>query len=627
MNVSDLPFDGIWLRDFEFIPKPGEHPDVVCLAARELRSGRTIQLWRDQLDKCRGKPPYPIDDKTVFVDFVSNAESACHLALKWPLVTHVLDLSPIFRRQTNGLDTPAGKGLLGALRYFKIEGIGAQEKEDARARILQGGPFTVAERKWILKYCLSDVDAMVPLLGCLLRDMSELDLRIALHHGEFAAVSAQMEHNGVPIDGIVFRQLADKATWQEIRDAMVPRVDAKYGVYVQGPSGLSFNLDRFGEYLEREGIDWPRTDKGALITRQKVFEGMCKAWPQLEDLRQLRHVRNKMRKIKLAVGSDDRNRTVLWPFQSKTSRTQPKAAQWIFSPAVWLRSLIRPEPGMSVAYIDFKAMEFLIAGVLSDGHCGPVNRMVDAYSGDPYLAFARHVRAISRDASEEAALAIRDNYKVAGLGALYGMQDGTLASRTGKSKFEAGEMLRQHREEFASQYWQWSEDWVQHALQTGRMRTAMGWTCYTEGLRGRQRADGTPGDINTRSIINWPIQTTGADILRMSCVWAARKGIRLLAPVHDALLIEAPDDQILRDVLLVREIMRRASRVVFGGKHELRTDVVVVHSAEFAGPRPDSIGDMKVQYGRYSDKRGVKFWEMVLELLAEVKRAREEEAA
>ena len=186
---------------------------------------------------------------------------------------------------------------------------------------------------------------------------------------------------------------------------MVPKIDAKYGVYVQGPSGLSFNLDRFGEYLEREGIDWPRTDKGALITRQKVFEGMCKAWPQLEDLRQLRHVRNKMRKIKLAVGSDDRNRTVLWPFQSKTSRTQPKAAQWIFSPAVWLRSLIKPEPGMSVAYIDFKAMEFLIAGVLSDGHCGPVNRMVDAYnSGDPYLAFAKHVRAIPRDASEEAAL-------------------------------------------------------------------------------------------------------------------------------------------------------------------------------------------------------------------------------
>jgi hypothetical protein len=77
---------------------------------------------------------------------------------------------------------------------------------------------------------------------------------------------------------------------------------------------------------------------------------MSKGRPQLEDLRQLRHVRDKMRKIKLAVGGDGRNRTVLWPFKAKTSRTQPKASLWIFSPAVWLRSLIKPEPGWAVAY-------------------------------------------------------------------------------------------------------------------------------------------------------------------------------------------------------------------------------------------------------------------------------------
>ena len=57
MNVSDLPFAEIWLHDFEFIPKPGEHPDVVCLVAHELRSGRTLQLWRDALDKRRGRRP------------------------------------------------------------------------------------------------------------------------------------------------------------------------------------------------------------------------------------------------------------------------------------------------------------------------------------------------------------------------------------------------------------------------------------------------------------------------------------------------------------------------------------------------------------------------------------------
>src|SRR4029077_14531938 len=81
--------------------------------------------------------------------------------------------------------------------------------------------------------------------------------------------------------------------------------------------------------------------------------------------------------------------------QAKTSRTQPKASRWILSPAVWLRSLIKPAPGMAVAYVDYSSMEFLIAASLSDGHCGPVNAMLDMYrSGDPYLSFAKRVGAV-----------------------------------------------------------------------------------------------------------------------------------------------------------------------------------------------------------------------------------------
>jgi hypothetical protein len=237
VKTADLPFAEIWLHDFEFIPKPGERPDVVCLVARELRSGRMLRLWRDDLDRCGSVPPYRIDNEAVFVNFVANAECACHLALGWPLPRNVLDLSPVFRRLTNGLPTPEGKGLLGALRYFGFGTIDAKEKDDARDRILQGWPFTEAEQKWILDYCRSDVDALEPLLGRLLTNMSERYLRLALHHGEFAGVSALMEHRGVPIDGDIFRPLADPGTWREIRDSMVPKVDAKYGIYVRGPGG------------------------------------------------------------------------------------------------------------------------------------------------------------------------------------------------------------------------------------------------------------------------------------------------------------------------------------------------------------------------------------------------------
>ena len=599
MTPTDLPFEEIWLHDFEFIPQPGERPAVVCLAAHELRSRRTLRLWRDELGE---QPPYRTDDGVLFVSFVANAECACHLAMGWPLPANVLDLSPVFRNLTNGRSTPEGKGLLGALRYFGLDTISAKHKEAMQKRVIRGGPFTSEEREQILKYCGSDIDALARLLPFLLKD---LDLNVALYHGEFAAVSALMEHHGVPIDMDIFPQLTNESSWGAVRDAMVPVIDAKYGVYVRGENGeWSFNTARFEAYCAREGIAWPRLETGNLNMKRKTFDDMSKGLPQLEDLRQLRYVRDKMRKLKLAVGADGRNRTVLWPFKAKTSRTQPEAAKWIFSPAVWLRSLIKPDPGMAVAYIDYSSMEFLIAAVLSDGHCARGNIMLDMYlSGDPYLAFAKRVGAVPGTATKTSHEAERDKYKVMLLATQYGMAAETLAGRLGVSTFEAHEMLNQHRELFAP-YWNWSDDWVAHSLQTGVMRTAFGWECRI-GL--------VEPAVNARSIRNWPIQATGADILRISCILAARHGIKLLAPVHDAVLIEAPLERIEADVALMREIMRRASRIVLNddasGTHELRTDANIVR-------HPD----------RYTDKRGKEIWDYVLKHLADYRAAIERKA-
>jgi DNA polymerase-1 len=132
---------------------------------------------------------------------------------------------------------------------------------------------------------------------------------------------------------------------------------------------------------------------------------------------------------------------------------------------------------------------------------------------------------------------------------------------------------------------------VAHALDTGVMRTPMGWTCRT-GIT----------EFNARSIANWPIQATSADIMRLACVMAVRAGIGLCGIVHDALVIESSIERIDADVAAAKEIMRRASRIILNsgpdGKHELRTDATIVRY-------PD----------RYSDKRGVAMWNEVLDLL------------
>jgi hypothetical protein len=587
---SNLPFARVVLEDFEFIPVPGERPDVVCGVFHDLGTGQTIQRTRDQLTD---RPPYDIGPDTLVVCFVANAEMACHLSLGWPIPKNILDLSPEFKRHVNGKGIPRkNQGLIGALQYFGLSTIAPKRKDAMRERIMKGWPFTAEELKQILDYCAEDVEMLRQLLFELL---PHIDLPIALHHGETVGCLALSEHIGVPIDMGIFPDLNDEKCWRELRDDMVPRVDV-HGIYVCDKLGeWHWNNARFEDLVASEEINWPRTETGKLDLRRKTFESMAKAYPQIEPPRQLRYIRDKLRTIQLSVGHDGRNRTVLWPFSSKTSRTQPKAKHWIFSPSVWLRFLIKPEPGKALAYIDYSSMEFLAAAALSNGHSGPDNPMLDLYkSGDPYLNFGKIIGLIPPDATRETpgVEVMRDRLKVLCLGTQYGMQRSTLATRLGVSEIEAHEMLLLHRGLF-SQYWQWSDDWLHHSLNSGMMRTVYGWQCAT-GIT----------EFSERSIRNWPIQSTCADIFRLAYVWGTRHGLTLIAPVHDAVLLEAPEDRIDADVALMREIMRRASRVIINptadGTIELRTDAKIIRY-------PD----------RYTDSRGTELWETVLMLLAE----------
>src|SRR5262249_55623719 len=158
-------YEQVIYADFEFVLKPGERPDVVCLAWREEPGGQTHRLWRDQLGDV---PSYRTDAGVLFVCFVGNAELRCPLALGGPLPVNVLDLSAEFRCITNGRTVPAGKGLLGALAYYGFNDTDCKRKAAMQQRIMQGWPFTAEEREEILRYVVSDVDPLPLLLARML---------------------------------------------------------------------------------------------------------------------------------------------------------------------------------------------------------------------------------------------------------------------------------------------------------------------------------------------------------------------------------------------------------------------------------------------------------------------------
>ena len=74
-----------------------------------------------------------------------------------------------------------------------------------------------------------------------------------------------------------------------------------------------------------------------------------------------------------------------------------------------------------------------------------------------------------------------------------------------------------------------------------------------------------PPGTSFRTIKNWPIQAAGAEIMHVLCILAERRGISLIAPVHDGFLAEA-DERDIDDVS--RELdrtMRDASAHVLQG--------------------------------------------------------------
>jgi DNA polymerase I len=567
-------FKTVCLVDFEFISVSGESlPDPVCLVGHEFRSGRTIRLWRDQFEK---SPPYPVGPDSLFVSFAAAAELFCHLSLGWPLPERVLDLYFEFRHRTNGVKEMAGKkrDLLTALTFYGLSGIDAVEKKEMIDLVLRGGPWSREEQAAILDYCESDVIALRHLLPAML---PEIRLQYALLRGRYAGALTRMESVGVPIDVPLFDRL--QTHWEAIQDKLIAEIDQDYGVF----EGRTFKQHKFAELLIRENIPWPSTETGQLDLRDDTFKDMATTYPKLQPLRQLRKTLSGMRLHDLIVGQDGFNRCFLRPYASRTGRNQPSNSEFIFGPAKWLRGLIKPPGGYGISYLDWGGQEFGTAAALSQDK----NMMVAYLSGDAYLWFGKKGGLLPPDATKKTHQAQRDLYKTAILAINYGIGRESLARLVNVSTLFAQRILDLHHELFAD-YWRWSDRALNHAMLFGWQQTVFDWVYRL------------PEEPNPRSIRDFHMQANGAELLRLAVCLATENGVRVCAPVHDALLIMAPLDILDCEVARMRAYMAEASRVVLNG-FELFTDSVEVRY-------PD----------RYCPKGGETMWNLVMRLLEEV---------
>jgi hypothetical protein len=552
------------------------------MVAKELTTGATMRLWRDEL--CGPPPPFLTEPGALFVAYYASAEISCLLELGWPLPARILDLFAEFRCVTNGTKVPCGAGLVGALVASGLESTStAQEqekrKDTMRKLVLRGEPWTAAERQDILAYCESDVLALERLLPVM---APRIDWPRALLRGRYMRAAAVMERTGVPVDVELHAALVQH--WGGIRKHLVAAIDKDYHVF----EGQTFKHDQFADYLARHDIPWPRLETGKLDLKDETFRQAAKAHPEIAPLHELRSTLSQLRLNELAIGSDHRNRTLLSAFRASSGRNAPSSTAFIFGPATWLRSLIRAAPGRAIAYTDYCQQEFAIAAALS----GDANMLGAYQSGDPYLAFAKRAGAVPADATKATHGPQRELYKTCALAVQYGMGAETLAERINQPEIVARNLLGDHRQVFR-QFWEWSDAAAHRFNLVGELQAVFGWR-----LR-----NGT--DKSERTARNFPMQANGAEMMRVASWRMTEGGINVCAPVHDAFLIEAAASEIDQVVEAAQMHMAAASRAVLAG-FELRSDAKVYRHPE-----------------RYSDPRGAHMFEIVTGLLAELMATKE----
>jgi len=380
----------------------------------------------------------------------------------------------------------------------------------------------------------------------------ERSFQQSLQRGRFAKSVAAMERYGIPVDVTLVRDL--EKYWPNLKLALIERINPVYDIY----KGVTFKFEKFEAYVGKKGWLWPRTPTGRLATDSETRKAMAAIHPEILPLHELMSTLDDMKLgPKLPVGKDGRCRTSIMPFATVTARNAPSSSKFPFNKSVWVRNVILPRPGWACAYLDFEEEEFMMAGILSQDA-----NMIKAYeSGDPYMNFAIQEGAAPQGATKDTHGTVRESFKQCVLATQYGQGADGLATRIDRSQEEAQALLDKHHSTFAT-FWEWSDSLVSHVRLNRAISTDLGWSLRfpTHHL--------TPHDA--RTVRNFLLQSGGAEILRIAICLGIERGLRIIAPIHDAVLCEGRVEDIRSIVDEAKAVMRQASRIYLGA--ELRVE-------------------------------------------------------
>jgi DNA polymerase I len=473
-----------------------------------------------------------------------------------------------------------------ACRAYGIEGWERINKDTISEAIGDGtwrGQYTPAE---IFDYCEEDVRMSVQLLHAQLRGghgFPPADVARVLHWSDYSSKCiALIQARGMPIDMTLWNLVQENKA--AVIGELLRRFDPSYGsddpIYT--PEG-DWSYQRFQQWLMRAGVvAWPRLNSGKLDIDGDAFRMMYSV-PGIEGLHALRDSVGFISKARLPIGKDGRNRPSLFPFGTATGRNAH--AKSPYNAHAGMRGFMMFPRDTIGAYLDWSAQEVGVAAA----HSGDRN-LIDDYGRDIYHALAL-LCGLTKETDprkwKRAHSETRNQMKVLQLGINYGMGVPSLARGLDRHPLIASEIVERHKYRYP-RFWQWRADMVQTAMLERRIESEFGWPLYLST------------SPNQRTLYNFPMQSGGAEMLRLATMRLCDAGIVPIMLIHDGILFEETDSEKIEHA---KEIMRTAGRDVCDGL-EMGVDV-----------------DQLLKNGaRYHDKRPVaqKMWQAIMDVLREI---------
>jgi DNA polymerase I len=506
-------------------------------------------------------------------------------------------------RNAKGSEELSPLGLLGVCALHQISTRDQQHKEDMRRLILTGGPWTEQQERQILDYCAEDVWDTLALLAEMWEKIPDphycrqnIDgISAALHRGRTMAAFAWMEHVGIPIDVELNARL--RKHFPVIMEDLYKEVRQEFPIF----NDDSFDIapSKFLDFLKAKGWlnnplhPWPMTKGGKKGKKQPkrdmkgpggsegTLPQMANIYPELKKLTSVLEIRSATKLgLNFPVGPDNRHRVNFWPFGSVTGRCTPSSSSYMLaggSPA--FRHLAKPAKGEIFIEADWSAQEIWIAAYLSGDKA--MQKMLQ--QADPYIAFGEMAGVIPSGSLEKLGVkeckvrfaAERTRLKAVTLGVLYGKTIFTVARECGITTDEANRLLRLHERLFP-QFWLWIEWMVNETLATHKISTKLGWQRWLlpKKERDSRKGEDQKGKKVQNSLQNFPMQSHGAEMLRLALVYATEKGLGICAPLHDAIFVVAPADQETWASETLRQCMERAAMDIINVKIPIEMFVV-----------------------------------------------------